>query len=112
MNQFEPFNYSQIPNGWRERLRIHGFSAREFASKFKINLPHFYNVLNGKSSPTFEYAQRIEELMLEMIQDRDHRISAFRSSETKLGVSNETCGDTHKRIDGGLPSESSAPTQG
>ena len=112
MNQFVPFEYTSIPENWRDRLRVHGFSAREFASRFGINLPHFYNVLNGKSSPTLDYAERIEALMAQMIHEREEKIESFRSSENQTGDSNAVGRDSQQRTDGGLPSESSAPTEG
>lgn len=94
---FQPLRYTDIPHKWRDCLRLHGFSAREFASRFQINLPHFYNVLNGKSSPTLEYAEKIERLIDSMIQDRADKIASFRNSENENGDStNETGGNSQQ----------------
>jgi transcriptional regulator with XRE-family HTH domain len=91
----EPLDYTHAPAMWRRMLKIHCISAREVALQLGINLSHFYNVLNGKSSPTLEYAQKIETKICEMINLQ--RVA-------KTGDSNETGRDSQQRTDEPLSS--------
>jgi transcriptional regulator with XRE-family HTH domain len=88
-------------------MKVNGISAREVAMRLKVNLSHFYNVLNGKASPTLEYAQKIETMICSIIVER--RVG---SRTNNNGDSNETGRDSQQRVDGGLPEKSAAPTAG
>ena len=68
---------SNLPKQWSLLMRKYGISARSVAKAAKLNLPHFYNVLNMKSSPTLEYAAKVEEALTEIVEARE-----------KLAVSN------------------------
>jgi transcriptional regulator with XRE-family HTH domain len=100
--------YTNLPNVWRTMMKVNGISAREVALRLKVNLSHFYNVLNGKSSPTLEYAQKIETMICSIIVER--RVGS-RTNFTN-GDSNEIGRDSQQRVDGGLPEESAAPAAG
>ena len=100
-------DYSGIPAEWRSFLKQNHLSARMVAIRGNLNLPHFYNVLNGKASPTFDYADKVEKIIFEMVDNR------FWNSKLQINGDSIAIGrDPQQRTDGGLPSESSAPAQG
>ena len=97
--------YTDLPMVWRTMMKVNGISARETAMSLGINLAHFYNVLNGKSSPTLVYAQKVETAICKLIEERNLRRAA------SIGGSNATGGDTQQRIDGELPPEGPPPSK-
>ena len=102
-------DYTNLPSQWRTLMKVNNISAREVAIRLQINLSHFYNVLNGKSSPTLLYAQKIETMICSII---DQRAVGSRTNQIHRGDSNETGGDTQQRVDIELPAESATPTAG
>ena len=102
-------DYTNLPSQWRTLMKVNNISAREVALRLQINLSHFYNVLNGKSSPTLLYAQKIETMICSIIEQR---AVGSRTNQNPNGDSNETGGDSQQRVDGELPAESAAPTSG
>ena len=102
-------DYTNLPSQWRMLMKVNNISAREVAIRLQINLSHFYNVLNGKSSPTLLYAQKIETMICSIIEQR---AVGSRTNPIHRGDSNETGGDTQQRVDIELPAESSTPATG
>jgi transcriptional regulator with XRE-family HTH domain len=107
MNDCDP-QYTNLPNVWRAMMKVNGISAREVAMRLKVNLSHFYNVLNGKASPTLEYAQKIETMICSIIVERK---VGSRTNIANGDSTDETSGNTQQRTDGGLPSESLAQAE-
>ena len=105
----KPIDYANVPNEWRALMKVNNISAREVAIRLQINLSHFYNVLNGKASPTFLYAQKIENMIRLIIEQR---AVGSRTNQTPNGDSNETGGNSQQRVDIELPAESAAQASG
>ena len=96
-----------LPKRWTVLMQKYGISARSVAKKASVNLPHFYNVLNQKSSPTLEYVAKIETVIENMVDERDSVVVPITyefaaSRNTNAGEQNETGGDTQQRTDGQL----------
>lgn len=64
--------FDQYPGIWKMALTKYGISAREIAKRADINLPHLYNVLNNKASPTLSYSAKIESVIAQVISEREN----------------------------------------
>ena len=56
-----------LPTRWAALMQKYGISKRSVAKKAGVNIPHFYDVLNKKGSPTLDYAFKIEEVLNDII---------------------------------------------
>tara|TARA_R110002012_G_scaffold50590_1_gene130804 strand:- start:66 stop:290 length:225 start_codon:yes stop_codon:yes gene_type:complete len=61
-----------LPNKWSLTMKKYGISARMVAKTAGVNLPHFYNVLRGRSSPTLEYVQKVDVVLTQIIDEREN----------------------------------------
>ncbi len=100
MNNMEIVN---LPQTWKLAMKKYGISARSVAFCAGVNLPHLYNVLNGKSSPTLEYVAKIDRVIHGMVASKERIEVCTRTNFAGQGDSNETGGDTQQRVDDGLP---------
>ena len=67
-----PSEIVSLPNKWSLLMKKYGIPARAVASKAGVNLPHLYNVLRGRSSPTLEYVAKIEDTLSSIINEREN----------------------------------------
>ena len=67
-----PSEIVSLPNKWALLMKKYGIPARSVASEAGVNLPHFYNVLRGRSSPTLEYVAKIENTLAGIINEREN----------------------------------------
>ena len=90
-----------LPKRWSVLMQKYGISARSVAKRASVNLPHFYNVLNQKSSPTLDYVAKIESVIGEMVVERNSVVipDTYEFAARRTGESNETGGDTQQRAD-------------
>ena len=79
--------FNKYPGIWKMALAKYGISAREVSKRAEINLPHLYNVLNGKASPTLDYSAKIESVIAQVISERENM---------RIGDSPATCGMPQK----------------
>ena len=96
---------NNLPDIWRSTMLKYGISARKIAIDAEVNLPHLYNVLNEKASPTLSYDAKIGKTISAIVSERESI-----PVET-AGDSNETSRDTQQRIDNELSSKSLPPSQ-
>ena len=66
------FTFDEYPGIWKMSLTKYGVSVREVAKRANVNLPHLYNVLNGKASPTLAYSSKIESTIAQVISEREN----------------------------------------
>ena len=97
------FTFDEYPGIWKMSLTKYGVSVREVAKRANVNLPHLYNVLNGKASPTLAYSSKIESTIAQVISERENmRISNSRTPQELrpaaifTGESNEDRRDTQQ----------------
>ena len=100
MNNIEIVN---LPQTWKLVMKKYGISARSVAFCAGVNLPHLYNVLNGKSSPTLEYVAKIDRVIHGMVASKESIEVCTRTNYTTKENGNEAGGDTQQRVDDGLP---------
>tara|TARA_Y100001972_G_C7585309_1_gene293460 strand:- start:638 stop:943 length:306 start_codon:yes stop_codon:yes gene_type:complete len=91
-----------LPQTWKLVMHKYGISARSVASSAKVNLPHLYNVLNGKSSPTLDYVAKIDRVIAEMVKAKEDIDVCTRTNFVANEDSNETSRDTQQRVNSGL----------
>ena len=95
MNGSDLNNLTEV---WRSTMVKYGISARKLAIDAGVNLPHLYNVLNGKASPTLSYAAKVGDTLATIVSTRESIAIG------KTGDSNEAGRDTQQRVDDGVPS--------
>jgi len=67
----KPLDAASIPNRWGLMMKKYGITARSVSIKAGVNLPHFYNVLKGRASPTLEYVSKIEKILANEITTKE-----------------------------------------
>ena len=89
-----------LPKRWSAIMQKYGISARSVAAQASVNLPHFYNVLNQKSSPALEYVAKIELVISDMVIERNSVVVPdtydFSTPPLSAGEHNEISGDTQQ----------------
>ena len=98
------FTFDEYPGIWKMALTKYGISVREVAKRTEVNLPHLYNVLNAKASPTLAYSSKIESVIAQVISERENmRMGGSQTSQDlrhaatlSSGESNENRRDTQQ----------------
>jgi len=87
-----------LPKYWQMIMKTYGISAREVSIKANVNLPHFYHVLKGESSPTLDYVAKIDEVVVAIVNERQKIIAELDGMHTNSnGEDNADSRDTQQR---------------
>lgn len=87
-----------LPKYWQMIMKSYGISAREVSIKAEVNLPHFYHVLKGDSSPTLDYVAKIDTVVNDIVNERQEIVKQLSGMHTSSdGEDNADSRDTQQR---------------